>query len=1096
MGGSREQATTTGGGNLDPITKTCTPRADVLAGGLADNHFAAQLDQVVRNPKQYPVYGDPEEFFALTFPTQGLRDLLERTFGRLTGAKVEGAQHGLIRSETSFGGGKTHSLIAVYHLANGARPENLAEFLDPSLIPSACRVAAIVADTLDPVNGLETDGVRTYTLWGELGAQLGPAAFAALKDSDEQRTAPGKETLQLAIGDEPTVIIIDEIAQHLRQLASSGNSDVRRQADAVPVFLKHLFEVAAGRPNVVVILTLATRQDAFGKETDELNALLEETAGPGHATVQEAQSVLTRFTSGSSIVKPAADEEIAQILKRRIFEHVDPVAAREAADAYRSLYEQLIARGEKLTGGADQPGTYAAQVESSYPFHPELVRVLDKRLSTIPNFQRARGALKLLAEVVHGIWSASVDAEIINVADIDYDSEAVLAHLTIGLGRPDFERVAHADFVGPTSHAAQIDQTRFSGRTPYASRACRTVFTHSLEMVTTAGAGRADAVLGTVRLGDEPEVIFEALGSLDQVAWFLDYTGHRWRFSTEPNANNIVAEAAQNVPNTKVNAELEDRIRKAFPTEGLVDAIHFPSGTAGVKDEPRLRLVVMHHDDLTVDSTSATPPPSKIVDVLNRHGASEAIRKFRNALMFLVADQDSVDAMKDRVRYDLAAAAVTSDAVRMAEFAGEVRKKLQSIADGAKLQARVALTRCYRHLYFPAADKANEYLRHEELPPQSQGEVTKAQTKVLIDALREMGKIRTQAPATDYLRQKAWPKNVDEVSTQQVADAFWADPGAQMILDATMLRDAIRDGVRNGTWVYYDSTAQRAWTDKDPAPSPQIGGDFLLYAPERARDLGLVGRPVTLDDVLSAMGSDPTMTGTALRTALEKIVAKEPPKGEVLEAVSRGAEGGDQARVHVIVGKVEPGAKALSPSEIKRVGLDTITLLSPAEAQRLSIAFPSRPAGPRPVESSGTAGVAFQSLIDKAKDTSGTTGFTTIAITASADPGEGVRDISLLAKAIGMLPKFDIEVSLDVELDFNTLSNGAEIKLAGPASAYQKVEDAVYGLAKKAATVAGSLRLDVRFSDPVDPDGPEVAQLRKAVSDLNPGEVRLRGVLS
>lgn len=1081
---------------MEPITKTCQPREDVLTGGLADNHFAAQLDQVVRNPKEYPVYGDPDEFFALTFPTQGLKDLLARTFGRLTGAKIEGAQHGLVRSETSFGGGKTHSLIAVYHVANGARPQNFAEFVDPSLVPESCKVAAIVADTLDPVNGLETDGVRTYTLWGELGVQLGPTAFAELKNSDEQRTAPGKETLESAIGDDPTVIIIDEIAQHLRQLASSGNSDIRRQADAVPVFLKHLFELAAGRQNVVVILTLATRQDAFGKETDELHALLEETAGPGHATVQEAQSVLTRFTSGSSIVKPAADEEIAQILKRRLFGEVDAAAAKEAATAYRTFYEQLLSRGEKLTGGADQPGSYAALIESSYPFHPELVRVLDKRLSTIPNFQRARGALKLLAEVVHGIWATGGDTEIINVADIDYDSEAVLAHLTIGLGRPDFEGVAHADFVGPSSHAAQIDQTRFSGRTPFASRACRTVFTHSLEMVTTAGAGRADAVLGTVRLGDEPEVVFEALGALDQVAWFLDYTGHRWRFSTEPNANNIVAEAAQNVPNTKVNAELEDRIRKTFPTEGLVEAVHFPSGTAGVKDEPRLRLVVMHHDDLTVSSSSATPPLPRIVEVLNRHGVSEAIRKFRNAVIFLAGDSDSVDAMKDRVRYDLAAVAVTSDAIRMAEFASEVRKKLQSIADGAKLQARIALTRCYRHLYFPAADKSNDYLRHEELPPQSQGEVMKAQTKVLIDALREMGKIRTQAPATDYLRQKAWPRNAEEITTQQVADAFWADPGAQMILDATMLRDAIRDGVRNGTWVYYDSTGQRAWTDKDPAPSPQIGADFMLYAPEKARDLGLVGRPVTLDDVLTVMGSDPTMTGTALRTKLESIVAKEPPKGEVLDALSRAAEGGDQARIVVLVGKLEPGAKALSPSEVKRVGLDTVTLLSPIEAQRLSIVLPSRPTGPRPVEAAGTAGVAFQSLIDKAKDTPAITGFSTIAITASADPGEGIRDISFLAKSIGMLPKFNIEVTLDVELDFDGLRDGGEIKLAGAASAYQKVEDAVYALAKKAATVAGSLRLDIRFEKPVLPEGQEVAQLRKAVSDLNPGEVRLRGVLA
>lgn len=107
---------------LTPITKTCIPRPDVLSGGLADNHFAAQLDQVVRNPAGYPIYGDPDDFFAITYPTSGLRQLLSRTFGRLSGAKVEGAEHGVIRSATSFGGGKTHSLMAVYHLTRGARP--------------------------------------------------------------------------------------------------------------------------------------------------------------------------------------------------------------------------------------------------------------------------------------------------------------------------------------------------------------------------------------------------------------------------------------------------------------------------------------------------------------------------------------------------------------------------------------------------------------------------------------------------------------------------------------------------------------------------------------------------------------------------------------------------------------------------------------------------------------------------------------------------------------------------------------------------------------------------------------------------------------
>jgi hypothetical protein len=129
-------------GQLRSIIETCEPRPDVLSGGLADSHFAAQLDQVVRNPDAYPIYGDPGEFFALTYPTAGLRRLLARTFGRLSGAKVEGAEHGVIRAETSFGGGKTHSLMAVYHLATGARPANLADFLDPAILPERCQVAA------------------------------------------------------------------------------------------------------------------------------------------------------------------------------------------------------------------------------------------------------------------------------------------------------------------------------------------------------------------------------------------------------------------------------------------------------------------------------------------------------------------------------------------------------------------------------------------------------------------------------------------------------------------------------------------------------------------------------------------------------------------------------------------------------------------------------------------------------------------------------------------------------------------------------------------------------------------------------------------
>src|SRR5205814_8157242 len=134
----------------------------------------------------------------------------------------------------------------------GAGPADVAGSVAASLLPEGpVSVVAVVGDALDPVNGLATNGLTSRTLWGEVGAQLGPAAYEALAESDLQRTAPGTETLRKALGGRPTVVIIDEIAQHLRQVAESGSEDVRRSAAQVPVFLKNLFELAMGTPGVV-----------------------------------------------------------------------------------------------------------------------------------------------------------------------------------------------------------------------------------------------------------------------------------------------------------------------------------------------------------------------------------------------------------------------------------------------------------------------------------------------------------------------------------------------------------------------------------------------------------------------------------------------------------------------------------------------------------------------------------------------------------------------------------------------------------------------------------------------------------------------------
>lgn len=1078
--------------HLPSITSTCRPRPDVLVGGLTDAHFAAQLDHIVRSPQDYPAYGDPNAFFELTYPTQGLKELLRRTFGRLSGAKVPGAEHGLIRSETSFGGGKTHGLIAAYHLAKGARPDSLAEFIDPDLLPASCQIAALVGDQLDPVNGTTTNGHTTFTLWGEIGAQLGSQAYAILEASDQQRTAPSKETLARALGDTPTIIIIDEIAQYLRQLTSAGSEDVRRLAKALPVFLKNLLELAAGDPKLVVILTLATSLDAFNSETGELDALMEEAQANLEGAGRETASVVGRFTGGGSIVRPAEDVEVGEILKRRLFESIDHGAATRVASAFGELYEGLVQKGEQLPDGADKSTQYAQRIASTYPFHPELIRVLDQRLGTIPNFQRTRGALRLLAEVVSGLWGDKVEVPIINVGELHYENDGVLNHLTSALQRGEFEQVARSDFVGQNSYAANIDRGRMVRKHLITRRAAGTVFAHSLELTSNTGAARQDIILGTLRPGESADVVIEALNALDETAWFLSYENNRYRFRTEPNPNAIIAAAERNFTKAKVNEAMEQRIVDTFPTDKPVNAIHFPVGFQEVPDHPRqFRLVIMHYDALR--TRSSEPTPSALIEIINKTGAAGAVRLNRNGLAFLVADQDELQRFEHQVRRDLAAQSIVDDAARMQEFSDSVRKRVQAIADTAKLDARVALTRCYKHLFFPSSDKSNGYLGHEELPPQTQGMVKRAQTRVLLERMEELGKVRTADLGTDYLLSKAWrTQDQGHISTEAMMGAFWQDHALPVLLDPVLLQNVIRKGIESGRWVYYDASSKSTVTAKDPPPAVRISDETYVYTPEQAQADGLLAKPVRVNDVTDLLTAQGSIRGTDLRSKLELRVGAEPSKGEVLQVLSTAASGGENARLFVVRGEPVAGEKPLSPSEVTKVGLDSLTILTKEAAEVAGLDLGRRVTGPKPVEATGAIGQAFQSVLNQVEDADWECGIRTIEVTVRAEIETGIKPIRELHQAITMLPNFDVNVDLELDFAFNRLTGEAALRVAGAAADLQRVEDSIFGLATKSSELLGRLILKVTFEPPVPPDHDRFEKLRRALTTQQPGEVIVR----
>ncbi len=261
---------------LLPLKEACVPRPAVISGEIRDELFVASLSDVMRG-RAHRIYQDPTLFFANTYPTERAISFLREVMGRLAGADPTASS--LFRLDTPFGGGKTHTLIALYHLATWrpVAPEVLGRLqLDPGLVPAEpIQVVGVTCDQdLDPANGVEKDGVRIRHLWGEIAFQLGGAeGYRLVEESDRQGQAPGPQFLERLIGDRPVLLLIDEPAVYMRRMGAAGQ---------LPVFLKVLADWAASSPRAVVVLTLAwdperrtATGDAFAAENQELAAALE-----------------------------------------------------------------------------------------------------------------------------------------------------------------------------------------------------------------------------------------------------------------------------------------------------------------------------------------------------------------------------------------------------------------------------------------------------------------------------------------------------------------------------------------------------------------------------------------------------------------------------------------------------------------------------------------------------------------------------------------------------------------------------------------------------------------------------------------------------
>ncbi len=571
----------------------------MLSGELRDEVFAASLEAVAGGAAEH-VYQDATAFFANTFPTAGLKSLLTEAFGRLAGR----AAAPVIRLETAFGGGKTHSLIALYHLAAGrARPIGVEKYVDPALLPDLpVRVPVVVGTSPDLAAGVDRGGVITRTVWGDIAYQLG--AYEHVARADAERTAPGTAALAEVFAGGPVIVLLDEMARYL-EVANAVPVGASTLADQTTAFLMALFEYAAGVNHVVAAYSLASSADAFAAQTE---GVLEQVRA-----IKESAAVSARV---EHVISPTGENEIAAIVRHRLFERVDPQAAEETAGAYHRAVREQIEAGADLPAHAGEAG-YAKDLEESYPFHPELLLGLNEKVSTIPNFQKTRGALRLLARVVRGLWAERpANTWMIHPHHIDLSDEDTANDLTSRLARAVFKQVIEADIANPMAgakaHAALVDgHLTAAGKPALAVRTASTVFLHSLVQGVAAGIRPTEAKLAVYTPGDDLGLIEKQTEALLERAFFLHFDGARYLFSPEPSLNAVINQERDLVGRAAAKGELDRRIRTIWK-KGAFAPVFFPAEPSDVDDAlDQPRLVILHYDAVVVNDKkeSLTPPP-------------------------------------------------------------------------------------------------------------------------------------------------------------------------------------------------------------------------------------------------------------------------------------------------------------------------------------------------------------------------------------------------------------------------------------------------------------------------------------------------------
>lgn len=654
---TQEALVTEPAAGLKPWREVVEPHDDVARGKFALAEFAADLHQVSEG-RGAAEYIDPVEFFRRTYLTGGLRTLLEQAVGRLAGDS--GVP--VVDLQTNFGGGKTHSMIALYHLFSGTPldtfPEEVQDLVrgcSVDALPSVAR-AVIVGTKLSPGQvDVKPDGTEVRTLWGELAWQLGgPDAFALIAESDRNGTSPGKKLGDVFRLVGPCLILVDEWVAYARQLFE--RSDLGGGSfDTQFSFAQTLTEEASGAGTdgtplqAMLVISLPASEVIGGDVESGLGSEVEVGGAAGREALKRLHNVVSRKENPW---RPADVAESYEIVRRRLFKEFSPDALADRDATARALGQFYAKQKAEFPAECSQ-AEYVARIKEAYPIHPELFERLYRDWSTLERFQRTRGVLRLMAAVIHALWIRGDQAPVILPASVPLDDPAVAAELTRNL-EDNWKPIIDSDIDGDGSQPAAIDKDFPNlGKYSAARRTARTVFLGSAPTLRTANVGTdaARVRLGSALPGETVATFGDALEKLSDRCTYLYRDGARYWYATQESVTRRARDEAERLlaqARDEIHAEIVRRLRETCRDRASFAGVHVAPANAGeVPDDPECRLVVLgpEHPHITKSDDTAALRAAK--GILDERG--NAARVYRNMLVMLAPDQRRLDELESGV---------------------------------------------------------------------------------------------------------------------------------------------------------------------------------------------------------------------------------------------------------------------------------------------------------------------------------------------------------------------------------------------------------------------------------------------------------------